>query len=174
MRKYSTRFCAAKQHAIPAAIYNILRLPYLLPFHARIRHTSDRPRRDTLEEGFVRRTHPSGPGSHRRKSSRRSSRSTDLYADRTAVRQRRGRRQTVRPAGRGADCHQGQPLHSYGKTTCSSKMLANFRVPYDATVVQKAGSGRGGDPGENQSRRICHGEFDGEFAPSERRIIPGI
>src|SRR4051812_22729983 len=26
---------------------------------------------------------------------------------------------------------------SWGTTTCSSKMLANFRAPYDATVVQK-------------------------------------
>jgi aspartyl-tRNA(Asn)/glutamyl-tRNA(Gln) amidotransferase subunit A len=26
---------------------------------------------------------------------------------------------------------------SFGKTTCSSKMLANFHAPYDATVVQK-------------------------------------
>src|SRR5205085_10094350 len=26
---------------------------------------------------------------------------------------------------------------SFGMTTCSSKMLANFRAPYDATVVRK-------------------------------------
>src|SRR6202035_970934 len=26
---------------------------------------------------------------------------------------------------------------SFGTTTCSSKMLANFRAPYDATVVNK-------------------------------------
>src|SRR4051794_25106249 len=26
---------------------------------------------------------------------------------------------------------------SFGTTTCSSKMLANFRAPYDATVVSK-------------------------------------
>src|SRR5438128_7282908 len=26
---------------------------------------------------------------------------------------------------------------TFGATTCSSKMLANFRAPYDASVVQK-------------------------------------
>src|SRR5437660_750805 len=30
---------------------------------------------------------------------------------------------------------------SYGHTTCSSKMLANFRSPYDATVVRKLEEG---------------------------------
>ena len=49
----------------------------------------------------------------------------------------------------------------------------NFRAPYDATVVQQAGGGRGGDRRQDEPRRVRDGQLDREQRVSAPRATPG-
>ena len=59
------------------------------------------------------------------------------------------------------------------ETTCGSKILAGFRAPYDATVLDEARRGGSGGRRLDQHGRVRDGLVDRELAPSTRRATRG-